>query len=64
MNFPPPTERQARILWMSVTSLAVGIMIALAGAILFGFGWVVQQLSAVLLPLAVAGILAFLLDPV
>lgn len=64
MNFPPPTERQARILWMSVTSLAVGIMIALAGAILFGFGWVVQKLSAVLLPLAVAGILAFLLDPV
>jgi predicted PurR-regulated permease PerM len=64
MNFPPPTERQARILWMAVTSLAVGIMIALAGAILFGFGWVVQQLSAVLLPLAVAGILAFLLDPV
>lgn len=64
MNFPPPTERQARILWMSVTSLAVGIMIALAGLILFGFGWVVQQLSSVLLPLAVAGILAFLLDPV
>src|SRR5690606_10052334 len=64
MNFPPPTERQARILWMSVTSLAVGIMIALAGAIRFGFGWVVPQVSAVLLPLAVAGILAFLLDPV
>jgi predicted PurR-regulated permease PerM len=64
MNFPPPTERQARILWMSVTSLAVGIMIALAGVLIVGFGWVVQQISAVLLPLAVAGILAFLLDPV
>ncbi len=64
MNIPPPTERQARILWLSLTSLGVGIMIALAGAILLGFGWVVQQLSSVLLPLAVAGILAFLLDPV
>jgi predicted PurR-regulated permease PerM len=64
MNIPPPTERQARILWLSLTSLGVGIMIALAGAILFGLGWVVQQLSSVLLPLAVAGILAFLLDPV
>ena len=64
MNIPPPTERQARILWLSLTSLGVGIMIALAGAILFGFGWVVQQLSSVLLPLALAGILAFLLDPV
>jgi len=64
MNIPPPTERQARILWLSLTSLGVGIMIALAGAILFGLGWVVQQLSSVLLPLAFAGILAFLLDPV
>lgn len=64
MNIPPPTERQARILWLSLTSLGVGIMIALAGALLFGLGWVVQQLSSVLLPLAVAGILAFLLDPV
>lgn len=64
MNFPPPTERQARILWLSVTSLGVGVMLALSGAIIFGLGWVVQQLSSVLLPLAVAGILAFLLDPV
>jgi predicted PurR-regulated permease PerM len=64
MNFPPPTDRQARILWMSVTSLAVGIIIALVGVIVFGLGWVIQQLSPVLLPLAVAAILAFLLDPV
>jgi predicted PurR-regulated permease PerM len=64
MNFPPPTERQARILWMSVTTLAIGVIIALAGALAFGVGWIVQQLSSVLLPLAVAGILAFLLDPV
>ncbi len=64
MNFPPPTDRQARILWMSVTSLAVGIILALVGVILFGLGWVIQQLSPVLLPLAFAAILAFLLDPV
>ena len=64
MNIPPPTAQQVRILWLSLTSFAIGIMIALAGAILVGLGWVVQQLSSVLLPLAVAGILAFLLDPV
>ncbi|MBI1175921.1 AI-2E family transporter [bacterium] len=64
MNFPPPTDRQARILWMSVTTLAIGVIIALAGALAFGIGWLAQQLSSVLLPLAVAGILAFLLDPV
>lgn len=64
MNFPPPTERQARILWSSATALAIGVIIALAGALAFGVGWTVQQLSTVLLPLAVAGVLAFLLDPV
>lgn len=51
-------------MWLAVTSLAVGIIIALVGVIVFGLGWVAQQLSTVLLPLAVAGILAFLLDPV
>jgi len=64
MNFPPPTDRQARILWLSVTSLALGIILALIGTIVFGLGWAIKQLSPVLLPLAVAAILAFLLDPV
>ncbi len=64
MNFPPPSARQAHILWLSLTTLAVGVIIALAGALAFGIGWIVQQLSSVLLPLAMAGIAAFLLDPV
>lgn len=64
MNFPPPTDRQAQIVWMAATSLAVGVIIALVGVIVFGLGWAAKQLSSVLLPLAVAGILAFLLDPV
>lgn len=64
MNFPPPSDRQARILWLSLTTLAIGVIIALAGALAFGIGLIIKQLSSVLLPLAVAGILAFLLDPV
>lgn len=64
MNFPPPTERQARILWMSATSLALGVIFGVFGAFAFGIGWVAKQLSSVLLPLAFAGIIAFLLDPV
>ena len=58
-----PTERQARLLWTSVTALALGILIALIGLLLWGLGWMANQLSSVLLPLAVAGVMAFILDP-
>jgi len=64
MPFPSPTEKQGRILWMSLTALAIGILLGLVGLLLWGFGWVLNQLSAVLLPLAIAGIIAYLLDPV
>jgi hypothetical protein len=64
MNFPPPSERQARIMWAAVTGLAWGILIALAGLVLLAIGWVAQQLSPVLLPLAIAAIIAYVLDPV
>ena len=64
MNIPPPTERQARILWFSLTALAVGVLLGLIGLLLWGFGWVLDKLSAVLLPLALAAIIAYLLDPI
>jgi predicted PurR-regulated permease PerM len=64
MAFPSPSEKQGRILWVSLTALAIGILLALIGLLLWGFGWVLNQLSAVLLPLAIAGIIAYLLDPV
>jgi predicted PurR-regulated permease PerM len=64
MEFPSPTPKQARILWLSLTALAVGVLLALVGLLLWGFGWLLQRLSAVLLPLAIAGIFACLLDPI
>ncbi len=64
MSFPPPTPKQARILWLSLTALAMGVQLGLIGLLLWGLGWVLQTLSSVLLPLAVAGIIAYLLDPV
>ncbi len=63
MNFPPPTEKQARVLWFSLSALAVGVTLALLGAVVLAAGIVVNKLSPVLIPLAVAGILAYLLDP-
>ena len=63
MAFPPPTEKQAKILWTSITTLAVGILLALIAALLLGVAWVANTLSSVLIPLAIAGIVAYLLDP-
>lgn len=64
MAFPSPTQKQTRILWVSLTALAIGILLALLGLLFWGAGWVINRLSSVLLPLAVAGIIAYLLDPV
>ena len=63
MAFPPPTEKQAKILWTSITALAVGILLALIAVLLLGVAWVANTLSSVLIPLAIAGIVAYLLDP-
>ena len=63
MTIPPPTERQARILWFSLTTLALGIAFALLVMTVWGLGLVLTRLSSVLLPLAIAGIAAYLLDP-
>lgn len=64
MALPTPTEKQGRIFWYSLTALAIGVLVALVGMLLLAFGWILQQLSSVLLPLAIAGIIAYLLDPV
>jgi len=42
---------------------AVCLSLTLIGLICWGAAWAIGQLSSILLPLAVAGILAFLLDP-
>ena len=64
MRFPPPTEKQARILWTSLTALSIGILLALLGVLLWGLSWLLSVLSPVIWPLAIGGILAYLLDPV
>src|SRR5512140_2175562 len=64
MNFPPPSERQAKVIWFAATGLAVAALAGLLVAAIWGLGRVLQVLSPVLWPLAVAGVLAYLLDPV
>jgi predicted PurR-regulated permease PerM len=64
LNFPSPTEGQARLIWLALTGLAIAALVAMAAGLVWGLGQVVQLLSPVLWPLAVAGVLAYLLDPV
>src|SRR5690349_2344763 len=64
MSFPTPTHRQARLIWLALGGLSIATLVALAVAFIWGLGQVLQILAPVLWPLAVAGILAYLLDPV
>src|SRR3954468_24922758 len=64
MIFPQPTTAQARLIWLGLTALGLALFLAFIAGLTWGLAWLAQQLSSVLLPLAVAGILAYLLDPV
>jgi predicted PurR-regulated permease PerM len=60
---PPPTPAQARLIWLAVTGVAIATLVGLIAALVWGLGRVLDILSPVLWPLAVAGVLAYLLDP-
>lgn len=64
MIFPQPTPSQARLIWLGLTALGLALFLAFIAGLTWGLVWMAQQLSSLLLPLAVAGILAYLLDPV
>ena len=63
MSLPPPTERQARLIWLAVSAAAIALLVGLTATLIWGLGRIVQLLSPVLWPLAVAGVVAYLLDP-
>lgn len=52
------------MIWMGVTALSVALFLAVLAVIFWAAGWALQRLTPVLLPLAIAGIVAYLLDPV
>jgi predicted PurR-regulated permease PerM len=64
MNPGTPTESQTRILWTALTGLAVAIMVALVVAAIWGLSRMLDILSPVLWPLAMAAVVACLLSPV
>jgi predicted PurR-regulated permease PerM len=64
MSFPPPNRRQAHLFWTALSGLAIAILVGLIVLLVWGLGRVLDILSPVLWPLAVAGVIAYLLDPV
>src|SRR5215471_5349316 len=64
MAFPSPTQRQGRLIWFALSGLAIAVLVALAVGVIWGLGHLLQLLAPVLWPIAVAGVLAYLLDPV
>ncbi len=59
-----PSARQARTIWLAATGLAIAVLIFLLAALIWGLSRALDILSPVLWPLAVAGVIAYLLDPV
>jgi predicted PurR-regulated permease PerM len=59
-----PSPNQAKLIWLAVTALAVAAIVAVIVGAVWGLGQALSLLSPVIWPLAVAGVLAYLLDPV
>ncbi|MFM8360521.1 MAG: AI-2E family transporter, partial [Verrucomicrobiota bacterium] len=64
MSLPPPTPAQARILWSAVTAVSLALLAGVLVLLVWGAGQLLELLGPVLWPLAVAGAVAYLLDPV
>lgn len=63
MEFPKPTPGQAKWLWLSITALAISVFLSIIFTLILGGAWLIGKLSAILIPVAVAAIVACILDP-
>lgn len=59
-----PTQFQSRTIWRALTGVSIGVLGVLLVAFIWLVGKVLGFLQPVIVPLAVAGIIAYLLDPV
>src|SRR5438105_10118042 len=58
-----PTPWQQRTMWAALTALFVVLLIVIAGAVVYVGANLISFLQPILIPIAVAVILAYLLDP-
>ena len=60
---PIPSKFQRRLCWAALSGLALVVLVGIILAFLYGLGRLFMALQPVLLPVVVAGILAYLLSP-
>lgn len=63
-SLPPPAPQQARVIWFALTALALAVVAGLVAGGVWALGRFLQLLAPVLWPLALGGVIAYLLDPV
>jgi len=64
MSASTPSSTQKKVIWFGVTALALAVIVAVIVGAVWGLGQALSLLAPVIWPLAVAGVLAYLLDPV
>ncbi len=58
-----PSPFQRSVCWLALSSLALLVVVGMVGGIIYGLGQIFIALEPVLLPVIIAGILAYLLHP-
>ncbi|HMJ05978.1 MAG TPA: hypothetical protein VK474_06950, partial [Chthoniobacterales bacterium] len=58
-----PTAWQRKTMWAALTAIFVVLLVAIVGSALWLAGRLVAFLQPILIPVAIAAILAYLLDP-
>jgi len=61
MNFPTPFQK--KICWSALTAVSAVALVMCVSLGIYLVAWLIGYLQPVLLPLAIAGVLAYLLDP-
>ena len=64
IGFTPPTPWQQRTMWTALTALAISMIAAVGAEAAILLGTALRTLQPLLVPVAVAAILAYLLNPV
>jgi len=64
MNPPEfPTPWQRKTMWTALAAVSVAATLTLLVAFIYVFSWVMATLQPILVPFAIAGVLAYLLEP-
>src|SRR5678815_4965590 len=66
MAFPPtnyPTPWQRKTMWAALSAVFVVLLIGIIGSVIWLGGKLIAFLQPILIPIAIAAILAYLLDP-